>query len=277
MSYKRPRLAAWLFRHPVPILLSGLFLVPMVWIVSTSLRKIGLPPPVTLEWWPDPVSWSNYTQIFETVPLGRYLLNSLIVAGVAIPVTLVVASMAGFAISLLGGRVRRALLTLTIALIMIPGSAMWLARLFLFRDLGLLDTLWPLMAPAIMGTNPFYILIFYWTFRRIPSELFEAARLEGAGALRLWRSIALPLARAPVSAVCVLTFFTYWSDFLNPLLYLKSETNYTLAAGLQFFRELGRDGWPLVMAVVVVTTVPVLALFLLVQRYFWPRGSLLRQ
>jgi multiple sugar transport system permease protein len=263
----------------MPILLTVLFLIPLWLVVATSLRKVGLPPPVGVEWLPNPVVASNYVDIFNPeksfANLGRYVVNSVIVVGVAIPVTLITASLAGFAMSQMGQTARKRLLAFTILLILVPGTAFWLARLFIFSRLGLVDTLLVLVIPAFMGSNPFFVLVFYWSARRIPMELFEAARLEGATALRLWWLVMLPLVRPASAVVGVLAFFMYWSDFLSPLIYIKSEANLTLAYGLQLFKELGRDGWPLAMAAAVFATAPVVALFLAVQRNFWPRGSLI--
>ena len=123
-----------------------------------------------------------------------------------------------------------------------------------------------------MGSSPLFILLFYWTFRAIPRELFEAAKLDGAGMFYCWARLAMPLSRPTIMAVSVLTFTLYWSDFITPLLYLKSERNYTLALGIRRLQLLDKTNWPLLMAGGVVMTGPVILLFLLVQRYFWPEG-----
>jgi multiple sugar transport system permease protein len=144
----------------------------------------------------------------------------------------------------------------------------------LFKHLLLIDTYWALIAPAWMGSSPFFVLLFYWSFRRTPLELFEAARLEGLNVLGIWAKVAMPLARPTIMSVGVLTFVQYWSDFVNPLLYLKSEQRYTLPVGLQVLQQLDTTNWPLLMAGSVVMTIPVLLLFFLVQRAFWPEGRL---
>ena len=253
---------------------SALFVLPLWLVFVTSLRRPGLPPSPAIEWLPLAPVWTNYQRIFTLVPLGQYILNSIVVVLVAVPITLVVASWAGFAMSQLGVRTRRVLLVMAVALLMVPTTALWLTRYVLFVYLSLTDTLWTLIAPAFMGTRPLFVLLFYWTFRRLPQEMIDSARVDGAGALKLWGQIAMPLARPTMLAVGVLSFVEYWSDFINPLLYLKSQRYYTLPVGLQFLQQMDRTNWPLLMAASVVMIAPVVLLFLLAQRYFWPEGRL---
>lgn len=243
------------------------FLIPLVWMLSSSLRPIGLPPPRGIEWLPQPLAWQNYQIIFQWIPLGRYLLNSLFVSVTAVAITLLVASWAGFGMAQLESRSRRYLLILSIGLLIVPLTVVWLARFVLFARLGWIDTYLALLVPAMMGSNPFFVLLFYWAFRRIPSELYEVAHLDGAHPLTVWWKVGLPLVQPTIAAVAVLTFIFYWNDFINPLIYLKSQRLYTLAIGLQQLQQLDRTNWPLLLAAAAVMTLPVIVLFLLIQRY----------
>lgn len=265
----RPHLGGF-GRHLVSIAVALVFVLPLVWVAVASLRQPGLPPPLGIEWWPRPVAWSNYRRLFEIVPLEEYARNSLIVIALAVPLTIITASWAGLAMAQLDGRLRRGLLVLAVLLRLVPVTALWLTRFFLFARLGLVDSLWALVAPAIMGSSPFYVLLFYWTFRRMPRAIFESARLDGAGPLRIWATIALPLARPTTITVAILTFVLYWRDFIAPLLYLRSERLYTLPVGLRLLQQLIRTDWPILLAGCVVLTVPIVAVFLLAQRAFWP-------
>lgn len=260
--------------HAASLTAALLFIVPLVWVVSASLRTTGLPPSPTIEWIPRPLAWVNYQSIFELLPLSSYLLNSLIVVALAVPITLTTASWAGFAMAQLQAHLQRKLMMFAVVLLMVPITALWLTRYVVFNTLGLVDTLWALVAPAFMGSNPFFVLLFYWTFRRVPQDLWSSARLDGAGVLRIWATIAMPLARPTTIVVGVLTFMLYWSDFINPLLYLKSERNYTVAIGLQLLQQMDRTNWPLLMAASIVMILPIVVLFLTVQRYFWPESRL---
>jgi multiple sugar transport system permease protein len=263
----RPRVRAAI-RHLLGLALSALFLLPLAFMVSMSLRSPGLPPARTIEWLPDPISWENYRQIFTMLPLARYTFNSLTVAAVAVPLTLLTASWAGFAMAQLGARWRSRLVTLSVALLLVPIAALWLTRFVLFTWLGLTDSYAALAAPALMGTSPLFVLLFYWAYVRLPAEMFESARLEGAGPLTQWWRVAVPLSTATALAVGILSFLVYWSDFINPLLYLKSPERYTLPVGVSQLQQMDRTNWPLLMAAAVVMTIPAIGVFALVQRYF---------
>ena len=254
--------------HSLALIVTVLFFLPLFWALVNSLRAVGAPPPNTVEWWPADAHWENFSQIFDMLPVGRYLVNSLIVVGLAIPITLVTASLAGFSIAQLPKRPQRTLLFFCIAVMMIPAASVWLARFQILRWLGLIDTLWALIVPAFAASNPLFVLLFYWNFRRMPGEMFEAARLEGASALSVWWRLALPVARPTLTGVALLTFVLYWSDFVSPVLYIFDPTWYTLPVGLQILKQLDSTNWPLLMTGAVLMTVPVILLFGFLQRFF---------
>jgi len=252
------------------------FVLPLAWMISSSLRTPGLPPPRGVEWIPQPLAWGNYTAIFRMIPLARYIFNSLLVSSLAVVITLLVASWAGFGMAQLGPRARRRLLAISVGLLMVPITALWLTRFVLFDVLGWIDTYLALLAPALMGSSPLFVLLFYWAFRRLDPETYEAARLEGAGPWMIWWRVGLPQVRPTIAAVASLTFILYWNDFINPLIYLKSQSLYTLAIGLQQLQQLDRTNWPLLLAAALVMTLPVVLLFIITQRYYlqdYPTGS----
>jgi multiple sugar transport system permease protein len=258
-----------LWGHAVPILVAAVFLLPLVWMVTASLRQPDQAPPRTIEWLPDPVVLDNYPTVFGILPFGTYLLNSLVVVAIAVPLTIATSSMAGFALAQLTRRMRMRLVVLSLALLMVPITALWLTRFLLFRWVGLVDTLAALVVPAIMGTSPLFVLLFYWTFRRVRPEIFELPRLDGAGAFTVWRRVALPLAVPTAVAVAILAFLFYWSDFINPLLYLRSQERFTLPLGLRQLQTLDPGDWPILMAASVVLVTPVVVFFLFLQRRFF--------
>jgi multiple sugar transport system permease protein len=255
-------------RQGVSIAIAVVFVLPMAAMVAASLRQPGLPPPRTIEPIPDPVSFEGYVRLFELLPFDRYLGNSLLVVVLAVPLTLLTASMAGFAMSQLERHERGRLVVLSVAVLLVPVTALWLTRFLLFRTVGLVDSPWALVVPALMGSSPLFVLIYYWTFRRVPASLVETARLEGAGPLTVWWRIFLPLAVPSSLAVAILAFLFYWSDFINPLLYLRSQELYTLPLGLRQLQELDRGDWPVLMAGSVLLAAPAVVLFLAVQRRF---------
>jgi len=255
--------------HALGLTVAAIFLVPGLWVLAASVRQPGLPPPTAIEWWPAAPAWSNYADVFTLLPLAGYLANSLLVASLAVPATVLVASWAGFAMAQLPPRPRMALLALAVIVRMVPLTAVWLTRFLVLRELALVDTLGALLAPVWMGSSPFFVLIFYWTFRRQPRALVEAARLEGLGAFRIWARIAMPLAKPAIAAVSLLTFVQYWNDFMTPLLYVKSDERATLALGLRVLQQMDVTNWPLLLAGAVVMMLPVLLLLFLTQHVFW--------
>jgi len=256
------------WRHLILPPVAVLFLLPLVWMVTTSLREIGQPLARRMEWVPEPVAWSNYPAVFDLLSLWRYAANSTFVVVVAVPLTILVASWAGFAMAQVSRTWRTRLTLFSFAVLMVPLTAIWLPRFILFSQIGLNDTAWALIAPAAMGTSPFYVLLFLWTFLRVPAEIFEAARLDGASALRAWAGIAMPLARPTIMAVGMLAFVVYWSNFIDPLIYIQSTDKQTLPFALSALYQLDRSNWPLLMAGATLVTAPVVLVFLLAQRAF---------
>ncbi|MFZ1475109.1 MAG: carbohydrate ABC transporter permease, partial [Anaerolineae bacterium] len=151
------RLARFL-RHALAVLLSALFLLPLWWVIVASLREPGLPPPNTVQWWPAAPFWDNYPAIFRVVSFARYALNSAIVVAVAVPLTLITASLAGLGLAQLEGAWRRRVLMITIGLLIVPSASGWMFRFQLLRWLHLLDSLWALIVPALGASSPLFVL-----------------------------------------------------------------------------------------------------------------------
>jgi multiple sugar transport system permease protein len=258
----------WVVDHALPLAVAALFLLPLLWMVTASLREPGLPPARTIEWLPTSPSTDAYAAVFDLLPFGRYLLNSLAVVAMAVPLTIITASMAGFAMALLERRSRVALVVLSVALLLVPVTATWLTRFLLLSWAGLTDSLLALVVPALAGSSPLFVLLFYWAFRRTNPEIFETATLDGAGPFATWWRVGLPTIVPMIVAVAVLAFIFYWSDFISPLLYLRDQELYTLPLGLRQLQQLDPTDTPLLMAGAVMLVVPAVLFFLLVQHLF---------
>jgi multiple sugar transport system permease protein len=256
------------WRHVVALPLAVICLLPLAVMVGGSLRQAGLPPPRT----PDLLSWplalGNYAETAQLVNLARLTLNSVIVALVAVPLSVLVASWAGFAISRLPAQQARLLLGASLVALMVPLTALLVGRFTIFAWLGMTDTLLPLIAPALIGTSPLYVLVYYWAFRRLPAELFEAARVEGFSPFDAWRRIGMPLVRPVTVAVATLAFGISWGSFLEPLIYVFDPDLYTVPLGLRSLAQLDPTRVPLLLAGATVATVPAAAAFLIAQRAF---------
>ena len=244
-----------------------LFVLPLVFMLSGSLRRPGLPPPQRPELLPDPVGLGSYGRAFELVDLARYTLNSLVVVALVVPLTVLVASWAGFAIARLPRRPARILVVASIVALMVPATALLVPRFALFRAVGLTDTWAPLVAPALLGTSPLYVLLYVHAFRRLPRDLYDACAIQALGPFAVWRRVAMPLVAPVTAAVAVLAFVVAWGNALDPLVYLFDPDLYTLPLGLRSLAELDRSQYPVFLAGCVVATAPVLAVFLVAQRW----------
>lgn len=244
-----------------------LFALPLAFMISGSLRPPGLPPPSSPQLVPDPLGLGSYGRAFDLVDLGRYTFNSLVVVALVVPLTVVVASWAGFAIARLGGRSAALLVAVSIAALMVPTTALIVPRFTLYRLLGVTDTWVPLVAPALLGTSPLFVLLYAVAFRRLPRDLYDACALESLGPFATWRRVAMPVVAPVTAAVAVLAFVVSWGSALEPLVYLFDPALYTLPLGLRSLAVLDRSDYPVFLAGCVVATAPVLLAFLVAQRW----------
>ena len=252
----------------VAFLVAIFFLLPIFWAFIASLREPGLPPAQSVEWMIDRAYWSNYLEVFRQVPFARYLRNSAIVTTLGVLVTLFTASPAGLGLILLGDRARRWLVLGSIALLIVPATAVWVFRFQVLSWFGLVDSLGALIVPAIGASSPLFVLLYYWAFRHIPMELLDAARLDGASLWQLWRHVAMPLVRPTTAVVALLAFVFYWNDFVSPLLYVFEPQFYTAPIGLQVLKQIDPTNYPIWIAGAMLMTLPVIVTFMFLPRYF---------
>lgn len=265
MNRRRGQTALWFC---VLILVCAVFLLPLYWAIVTALRETGQPLPRQIEWWPSPAIWGNFQTVFQFVDAGRFALNSLVIASAAVPTTIVFSSLAGFAMSQLPHRYRVRLVAVLALCLMVPLTAIWIPRFLLFKEAGLMNRRVALMVPSLMGTSPFFALLFLWAFLNVPKEVYDAARLDGAGAYRIWAGIGLPQAKAAIGVVGILAFVHYWNSFVEPLLLIRTSDQFTASLGLRMLYSLDGTNWPIIMAGSLLTIVPVVTVFVLVQRAF---------
>jgi multiple sugar transport system permease protein len=249
-------------------LLALVFILPLLWMAATALHPLGTPLPNSLQLLPPSPTGRNFLRVWEMVPFGRYAFNSVLVVVLAVPLTLLTSSWAGLAMARLPQASQRRWVIISLAVLMVPGIALWSTRFLIYSRLGWIDSIWALIAPAWMGTSPFYVLMFYRAFRRIPAAIYDSARMDGASLLQSWALVSLPIARPTALGVALLTFVVYWGDFISPLLYLSTESSYTLPVALQLLQQMTRSDWPLLMAAGIMATMIPVAIFLFLQPYF---------
>lgn len=248
-------------------------IVPLWVMVSGSLRAPGRPPSRTVPLIPDEPTLEAYRRAGALVDLWDQFADSVLVAAVVTPVAVLVAAGAGFALSQAGGWWRRVGVGASFVALMVPATSLIVSRFALYRWLGATDTLAPLMAPATVGVSPFFVLLYAWSFDRVPSELLDAARLEGARPAVVWWRVAMPLVRPVTAAVLVLAFVATWGNLLDPLVYLTDPEHATLPLGLRQLTVLERTDTSVLLAAATVATVPVLVVFVAAHRRMLGRAE----
>ncbi|WP_078431159.1 carbohydrate ABC transporter permease [Metabacillus halosaccharovorans] len=253
--------------HIILIVASFFFLIPFIWMVSTSLKPLDQVFTFPPEWIPKPFQWSNYIDAMNYIPFFTYLKNTIIITLFSTIGAVLSCPLVAYSFAKLKWPGRNILFIITIGVMMIPGQVTMIPLFLLFEKLGLVGTPYPLIIPAFFGI-PFYIFLLRQFFMGLPDSLREAAKIDGAGEFRIYWQIMLPLAKPAVLAVGLFQFMASWTDFIGPLLYLTDSIQYTLSLGLQQFQSQKGSEWGLMMAVSTMMTVPVIILFFFLQKTF---------
>ncbi len=245
---------------------SVIMLAPIAFAVATSLRlpaeSFSLPP----RWLPLPPDWSNYKMVFQQVPLKSYIGNSAFVTLSIVIGQLITSALSGYAFGRLQFPGRNVLFWLVLATLMIPLQATIIPVFVLISKLHLADTMASLILPALSTAFGTFLMRQY--FMQIPNEFEDAALLDGANQWQIFFNIYLPLAKTGLAVLAILTFNAYWNEFLRPLIFLKSIDKFTLPLGLVNLQGyMGTGSISVVLAGVVISLLPVLAVYLVGQRY----------
>lgn len=250
------------------LIIGGIFVsVPFIWMVSTSLKVQGqvfLFPPV---WKPDPVMWSNYRDVFTLVPFARYFWNTTIIASTSVVGIVLSSSLAAYAFARLRWPGRDFLFVVVLATMMLPSQVTLVPQFILFKSMKWIDTFLPLIVPACLG-SAFQIFLFRQFFSSIPREMDEAARMDGCSFFGIYWRIIMPMSMPALATGALFAFRFRWDQFLEPLIFLNSPKNYTIALGLRLFQGQMGTSWHLLMAASCIAMLPVLLTFFFGQRYF---------
>lgn len=242
------------------------FVLPLFWLVSTAFRPAAAVYASPPQWLPRSITLSNFCRAWRLLDFPLFIRNSLLVTGLTMLGCLSSSSLVGYAFALLPGRGKRTLFSLLLATTMVPASVTLIPVFVLFSKLGWVNTYLPLVVPACFA-SPFFVLIFRQFFRTLPPELLECAELDGCNPLTAYWHVALPLSRPALAMAAVFSFAGAWNDFMGPLVYLSSNDRFTLSLGLSLFQGLHYSQLHYLMPMCLVALAPVLAVFLLAQRY----------
>ncbi|ROQ78254.1 carbohydrate ABC transporter permease [Streptomyces sp. NBC_01260] len=248
-------------------LLTAVFLAPFYLMLRNALMDTqGLTSP-EWSWWPSTMHWENFSSLFSdpALHMGQALGNSLLIAAITAPVSTLLASAAGYALARIPVPGRGVVLALVVATLMIPGSVTFVPTFVVVGSMGGVNTLWGIIAPGLF--NPFAVLLFRNFYLQFPSEIEEAGRLDGLGWLGLYRRIALPSSGAMLASLGALAFIDSWNAFLWPLVIGQDPSAWTAQIALSTFLTSQTINLPGLFAGAVVTIAPLVAMFLVAQRY----------
>lgn len=247
---------------------SVIMLVPFFWLVSSSFKleeKVFQFPP---QWIPDPFRWQNYPEALTYKPFGLYLWNTLKIVILNELAVLLTASFCGYGFARIRFPGRDFWFSIVLATLMVPYFVLMVPQFIMFSRMGWVDSILPLTFPIFFGGGAFNIFLFRQFFRSLPEELADAGRIDGCSEFGIYWKIMMPLCKPALATVAVFTFLAAWNDYVAPLIYLRSDYNYTVAIGLATFRGVMRTEWNLLMAASTAMLLPVIILFFFAQRYF---------
>lgn len=247
-------------------ILAILFALPLVWMILASLKST--PEVFSKNWLPEAWRWENYVTVWtdKTVSLARSYLNSLIIVIIGTGGQLIVSSLAGYAFAKIKFKGKGFVFALFMGSMMIPAQATIIPRFIMFYEIGLYNTLWALILPSWFGVTSIFLLRQFYV--GLPDDLMEAAKVDGAGHLRIFAQIMMPLTKPAMVSTVILSFISLWNDYLSALIFLPNKKLYTVAQAVRYWLFDDAQRYELTMATATSIVVPVVILFFFCQKYF---------
>ena len=258
-------------RYLLVVALALLFALPFIWMLSSSLKNDAQTYHVPPIWIPIPVRWQNYPEVLTKLDFARYFFNTMKIALPTMAGVLVSSAAAAYGFSRIRWRGRDAFFYICLATMMLPFQVRMIPLFITFKSFGWINTFWPLIVPPLFG-DAYFIFMLRQFFLTIPAELSEAARVDGCSEFGiLWR-IILPLAKPALAVVGLFQFMWAWNDYIEPLIYINDQKNFTIALALQLLQgstqAVSKLVWPYLMAASTATLLPILIIFFFTQRTF---------
>lgn len=245
----------------------SLFLIfPLLWMLSTSLKAPHEVMSLSMKLLPDKILWSNYVDIFKLYPVMTYTWNTVFITVMNIIGKLLSCTLVAYGFAKYNAPGKNFLFVLLLSTMMIPWAVTLIPLFILFKEIGWYNTFMPLWVPAFFG-DAFSIFLLRQFIMGIPKELEEAAKIDGAGFIRVLINVVVPNLKPALIVVAIFSFFYTWNDFLGPLIYLSDPSKATLQLGIQFLRTQFNVEWHYMMAFSVYSVIPCLIVFFIGQRY----------
>ena len=252
--------------YAVLIALALVMLVPFAWMLSASFKLDKDVFIFPIQWIPENPRWQNYVDIWNKIPLAKFVLNTVKLTLIVTFLQLLTSSFAAYAFAKLQFKGKNTLFLAYITTIAVPWQVYMVPQFMMMRSFGLADT--HLAIICLQAFSAFGVFMMKQFYEGIPTELCEAARIDGMSEYRIWYRVMLPLAKPALSTLTIFTFVNTWNDFLGPLIYLTTESKKTLQLGLRMFISQFGSEYGLIMAASVLSLIPVLIVFLSLQKYF---------
>jgi multiple sugar transport system permease protein len=270
-SIRRERVGTKIVTYALLVLGALVVLVPLYWMIATSLKadtKLFVLPP---QWVPDPVMWRNYVDVWTIQPLTQYFANTIFITLLAMGGEILTCAIVAYGFARFRFPGRNALFLLLLATMMLPGIITMIPTFLIWRSLGRIDTYSPLTVGALFAWGPAYIFLLRQFFMTIPNDIEDAAAIDGANVLQTFWSVMLPLVKPALLAIAVLSFSGNWNNFQGPLIYINTQAKYPVILSLYAFSQsLSKEApkWNYMMAMAVIMTVPILLLYFKAQQHF---------
>lgn len=263
---KTKNISGKIFRTVIIALVSFVFLLPLLWMISSSLKPASQIYEFPIRWIPETIRFDNYIEIWTSTEMPFLLIywNSIKIAALTVLGQLLISSLAAYAFSKMRFPLKNIIFLAFLGSMMIPAQVTILPRFVLFKELGLYNTHAALIIPGVFGVSSIFLLKQFYD--SVPNELTESAFIDGAGHFRIWYRIIIPLVKAPMASLAILTLVSSWNNYFDPLIFLINKSKYTLSLGIRYYA--GDVNINLGLASSVCAILPIFILFVFCQRYF---------
>lgn len=271
-SQRRQSLVMTVILYTFLVIAAFIFFFPFFWTLMTSFKapsEISQFPPQVF---PETFQWQNYPRVFEKAPFMLWVRNSVFIVAMSTTGMLISSSLAGYAFARFDFKGKNLLFIITLGTMMLPAQVTLIPQFVLFHALDWVNTFRPLWIPSWFGGGAFAIFLMRQFMLQLPRDLDEAAIIDGASPLRIYWEVLMPLCKPVIATLAVISIIGGWNNFLGPIIYLRQSSKFTVAVGLNYFRNLPETGGEplthLLMAASMMTTAPLVVLFFAAQRYF---------
>lgn len=266
-SAHKKAVASKVIVYVILIIVAALMIIPFLWMLSASIksdREVFQMNPFI--WIPENPKWSNYSEIWTKIPFGKFISNTVFLTIVVTCLQLLTSSFAAYAFAKLNFKHKNLMFMAYLSTIAMPWQVYMVPQFIMMRKMGLNDKLLAII--CLQAFSAFGVFMMKQFYEGIPDELCEAARIDGMSEYKIYKNIMLPLSKPALSTLTIFTFVSTWNDYLGPLIYLKSQEKKTIQLGLKMFIGQYSSDYGLIMAGSVISLIPVLIVFLILQRYF---------